>query len=80
MPDLYVEGDETIDQVFERVFVGYEQETKLRLKKEYVTKERIGEAPARIKKICFDLDKHYREHIQPNGYKAMIVAVSSYSI
>jgi type I restriction enzyme R subunit len=76
MPDLYVEGDETIDQVFERVFVDYDEETKVRLKKECVTKEKIGESPARIRKICFDLDKHYREYIQPNEYKAMVVAVS----
>jgi type I restriction enzyme R subunit len=76
MPDLYVEGDETIDQVFERVFVDYDEKTKQRLKKEYVTKEKIGEAPARIKKICFDVVNHYTKHIQPNGYKAMVVAVS----
>ena len=53
MPDLYVEGDETIDQIFERVFVNYNEDTKQRLKKEYVTKEKIGEAPARIKKDPF---------------------------
>lgn len=51
MPDLYVEGEEeSIDHIFERVFSDLDDDTKQRLKKEYVTKEKILEAPARIKK------------------------------
>jgi type I restriction enzyme R subunit len=76
MPDLYLEGDDSIDAIFERVFADLDQDTKLRLKKEYVTKEKIAEAPSRIKKICFDLVQHYTKHIEPNGYKGMIVATS----
>jgi type I restriction enzyme, R subunit len=77
MPDLYVEEDGgTIDKTFERVFVDEDQDRKLRLKKEYVTKEKISEAPARIRKICLDLIEHYAKHIEPNGYKGMIVATS----
>ncbi|MDP9290502.1 MAG: HsdR family type I site-specific deoxyribonuclease [Thermoproteota archaeon] len=76
MPDLFVERDETIDQVFERVFVDLDEETRQRLKKEYVTKEKIGEAQARIRKICISLINHYTQHIEPNGYKTMVVAIS----
>lgn len=77
MPDLYVEGDgNTIDIIFERVFVDLDQDTKLRLKKEHVTREKIAEAPARIRKICLDLIEHYTKHIEPNGYKGIIVASS----
>ena len=76
MPDLYVEGDDSIDAIFERVFGDLDEDTKLRLKKEYVTKEKITEAPPRIKKICFDLVEHYTKHIEPNGYKGMVVATS----
>lgn len=77
MSDLYVEGDgNTIDIIFERDFADFDQDTKLRLKKEHVTKEKIAEAPARIRKICFNLVEHYTKHIQPNGYKGMIVATS----
>ena len=74
MPDLYVEGADSIDQIFERVFSGLDKDTKQKLKKQYVTKEKISEAPARIRKICIDLIDHYIRHIQPNGYKAMVVA------
>jgi len=76
MPDLYVEGADSINQIFERVFSDLEQEKKDRLKKEYVTKEKIAEAPARIRKICLDLIDHYTNRIEPNGYKAMLVATS----
>lgn len=76
MPDLYVEGDDSIDTIFERVFTDLDQETKHQLKKEHVTKEKIAEAPSRIRKICLDLVEHYTKHIQPNDYKGMVVATS----
>jgi type I restriction enzyme, R subunit len=76
MPDLYVEGPDKVDQIFERVFLDLDQENKDRLKKEHVTKEEIGEAPARIRKISLDLIDHYTKRIEPNGYKAMLVAAS----
>ncbi|HKG31466.1 MAG TPA: type I restriction endonuclease subunit R [Nitrososphaeraceae archaeon] len=76
MPDLYVEGADSINQIFDRVFSDLEQEKKDRLKKEYVTKEKIAEAPSRIRKICLDLIDHYTKRIEPNGYKAMLVATS----
>jgi type I restriction enzyme, R subunit len=76
MPDLYVEGADSINQIFDRVFSDLDQEKKDRLKKEYVTKEKIAEAPARIRKICLDLIDHYTKRIEPNGYKAMLVATS----
>ncbi len=72
MPDLYVEGADSIDHIFERVFSDLDQDTKHRLKKEYVTKEKISEAPARIRKICLDLVNHYSftystQWVQGNG-------------
>src|SRR5215207_8731166 len=76
MPDLFVEGADSIDHIFERVFSDLDQENKDRLKKEYVTKEKIGEAPGRIRKISLDLIDHYCKQIEPNGYKAMLVATS----
>ena len=55
MPELYVEGVDTIDQIFERVFAHLDTNTKKKIKKQYVTKGKIAEAPARLRKICFDL-------------------------
>jgi len=77
LPDLFVEGeDETIEQIFDRVFAHLTKEMKDQLKKQYVTKDSIAEAPSRIRTICFDLIDHFTKNIQPNGYKAMIVATS----
>jgi type I restriction enzyme R subunit len=77
LPDLFVEGEEeTIEQIFDRVFGHLTKEMKDQLKKQYVTKESIAEAPSRIRTICIDLIHHYTRNIEPNGYKAMIVATS----
>ncbi len=79
LPELFVEGDDTIDQVFERI-IGQDPsvtpELKDRLKKQYVTKGAIAEATSRVKRIALDIVNHYTNHILPNGYKAMIVASS----
>ncbi len=76
MPELYVEGADTIDQIFERVFADLDINIKNKIKKQYVSKGKIAEAPSRLRKICFDLIEHYTKRIQPNGYKAMLVAPS----
>ena len=76
MPKLYVEGGDTIDEIFERIFTDLGQKQKDKLKKQYVTKEKIAEAPSRIKHIVKDIVNHYTNHIEPNGYKAMLVAPS----
>ena len=34
------------------------------------------EAPKRIHRVSLDIIKHYREHIEPNGFKAMVVTSS----
>lgn len=79
LPELFVEGGDTIEQIFERVLGADPSMTpdlKDRLKKQYVTKGKIAEAPSRIKRITLDIVSHYANHIEPNGYKAMIVAPS----
>ena len=79
LPELFVEGGDTIEQVYDRVIgqdPSVDPDLKERLKKQYVTKERIAEAPSRIKRIALDIVKHYTAHIEPNGYKAMVVAPS----
>lgn len=79
LAELFIEGGDTIEQIFDRV-IGQDKtissEMLEKLKKQYVTKGKIAEAPARIKRIALDIVKHYTDHIEPNGYKAMIVAPS----
>jgi len=46
------------------------------IKKKYGNQQAVLEAPQRIRWVCIDILRHYREHIQPNGFKAMIVTSS----
>ncbi|MDO3678557.1 type I restriction endonuclease subunit R [Paenibacillus ehimensis] len=72
---LHVEG-ETLDQLFDRKFREYDKETRERIKKKYADEEAIIASPKRIEQIVLDLIQHYETHIQPNGFKAQIVAIS----
>ena len=45
-------------------------------RQKYGTELAVLEAPQRIRWVCIDILKHYREHIQPNGFKAMMVTSS----
>ena len=74
-PVLRVTGD-SLDSLFDAYFEDYNDEQKAAIKKKYGTKRAILEAPQRIRRICMDILKHYKEHIQPNGFKAMIVTSS----
>lgn len=79
MPRLFIEGNDTVDQLFERIMSqdpAMTPERKTKLKQKYVTPEKIAESPSRIKQIAKDIQKHYVERIKPNGYKAMLAAPS----
>ncbi|WP_298443803.1 type I restriction endonuclease subunit R [uncultured Ferrimonas sp.] len=73
-----VEG-ESLDKLFEEYFGDYSKEDQLEIKKRYGVERAVREAPARIRWVCLDLLNHYREHIQPDGYKAMIVVGSRHA-
>lgn len=70
-----VTGD-SLDKLFDEYFSDRSAEDKAAIKKKYGTEQAVLEAPQRIRWVCIDLLKHYREHIQPNGFKAMIVTSS----
>ena len=70
---------ESLDKLFEEYFGDYTDEQKREIKKKYGVERAVREAPARIRWVCIDLLKHYRETIQPNGFKAMIVVGSRHA-
>ena len=67
---------ESLDSLFDEYFKDKSDEEKIAIKKKYGTELAILEAPQRIRWICLDIIKHYKEHIQPNGFKGMIVTPS----
>ena len=69
----------SLDKLFEEYFADYTKEEQREIKKKYGVERAIREAPARIRWVCIDLLKHYREHIQPDGFKAMIVTGSRHA-
>lgn len=75
MANLHVQGD-SLDELFERQFREYSEEDRERIKKKYATEEAIISSQKRIKRIVLDMIEHYETHIQPNGFKAQIVAIS----
>ena len=72
---LKVTGD-SLDGLFDEYFADRTEEEKAEIKKRFGTNRAVLEAPQRIRRVCMDILKHYREHIQPNGFKAMIVTSS----
>ncbi|AZY48014.1 deoxyribonuclease HsdR [Bordetella avium] len=70
---------ESLDALFEEYFKDYSDEEKRTIKKKHGVERAVREAPARIRWVCIDLLKHYREHILPNGFKGMIVVGSRHA-
>tara|TARA_R110002124_G_C8972960_1_gene515417 strand:- start:6904 stop:9882 length:2979 start_codon:yes stop_codon:yes gene_type:complete len=70
-----VTGD-SLDSLFDEYFADKSKDEKAEIKKKYGNTQAILEAPQRIRRVCIDILKHYREHILPNGFKAMIVTSS----
>ena len=75
LPELRIIGN-TLDAVFDRVFADRTDEEREAIKKKYATEAPIAGAPKRVEAICLDIIEHYTKFIQPNGFKAQIVAVS----
>jgi type I restriction enzyme, R subunit len=73
-----VTGD-SLDKLFDEYFGDKTDDEKLAIKKKYGTEKAVLEAPQRIRWICIDILRHYREHIQPNGFKAMVVTSSRHA-
>jgi type I restriction enzyme, R subunit len=75
LPELRIIGN-TLDAVFDRVFADRSEEEREAIKKKYATESSVAGAPKRVEAICLDLIEHFTSFIQPNGFKAQIVACS----
>jgi type I restriction enzyme R subunit len=65
-----------LDALFDRYFQDKTPDEKEAIKKKYGTERAVLEAPQRIEWVALDLVEHYRTHILPNGFKAMVVTSS----
>ena len=76
LPELHVEGPETLDRLFEALFGNEPEETRAEIRRRYANKERIAEAARRIEAIALDISEHFKKKVQPNGFKAQVVVPS----
>lgn len=75
LAEMHVAG-QSLDRLFDRIFADVSPEEREAIKRRYAREQVVAEAPRRIEAICLDLIDHYTKFIQPNGFKAQIVAVS----
>lgn len=75
MPVLAVWGNK-IDPIFEAEFADLTPEQREKIKNQHMQEIDIALAENRIEQIAFDIYEHYTKTIEPNGFKAQVVACS----
>ena len=76
MPELAIEGPETLDRLFDAMFGDQTESVRERIRRRYANKETVAEAEKRIEMIALDIAEHFKKKIRPNGFKAQVVAPS----
>ena len=76
LPDLAIEGPETLDRLFDAMFGEQPESVRERIRRRYANKETVAEAQERIEMVALDIAEHFKGKIRPNGFKAQVVAPS----
>ena len=76
LPELAIEGPETLDRLFDAMFGGESDEVQAAIRRRYANKETVSEAARRIEMIALDVAEHFKTKVRPNGFKAQVVAPS----
>lgn len=76
LPELEVEGPNTLDRLFDAMFGQQPDEVREQIRRRYANKETVSEADRRIEMIALDIADHFKTRIRPNGFKAQVVAPS----
>ena len=66
----------SIDELLKELFPDYSDEDLKEIKRRYATIDTLLNAPRRIERIAMDIVEHFRTKVEPNGFKAQIVANS----
>ena len=74
LPELAIEGPETVDKLFEAMFRDETEEVQARIRRRYANKETVAGAERRIEMIALDIAEHFRAKVRPNGFKGQVVA------
>ena len=64
---------EIIDQTFKEMTDGFTDNDKAQLSQQAAKFGVLVKTPDRVQKICADIAAHFREHVEPNGFKGQVV-------
>ena len=76
LPELAIEGPETLDRLFDAMFGDEPDEVQEQIRRRYANKETVAEAEQRIQMIALDIAEHFKSKVRPNGFKAQVVTPS----
>ena len=76
LPELAIEGPETLDRLFDAMFGDEPAAVQAGLRRRYANKETVAGAERRIEMIALDIAEHFKKRVRPNGFKAQVVAPS----
>lgn len=76
LPELAVEGPETLDRLYEAMFGDDPPSIQAQIRRRYANRETVAGAERRIEMIALDIAEHFKERLRPNGFKAQVVAPS----
>ena len=76
LPDLAIQGADTLDKLFDTLFSEETDEQKEQIKRRYANRDAVAGAERRIQMIALDIADHFKTRVRPNGFKAQVVAPS----
>ena len=76
LPELHIEGPNTLDQLFDAMFGDEPDKVREEIRRRYANRETVAEAVERIQMIALDIAQHFKGKVRPNGFKAQVVAPS----
>jgi|GEM_PF-919778 len=68
--------EDLIDREFEGEFRNLPNEKRQEIIRKYINKTALSEIKPRVEKITKDIQEHFKEKIEPTGFKAMVVTPS----
>ena len=76
LPELHIEGPNTLDKLFDAMFGEETDSVREEIRRRYANRETVAEAERRIQMIALDIAQHFKDKVRPNGFKAQVVAPS----
>ena len=76
LPELHIEGPNTLDKLFDAMFGDEPENVREEIRRRYANRETVAGAERRIQMIALDIAQHFKDKVRPNGFKAQVVAPS----